>query len=175
MAVEDKLYQELIEKIKTYHPSNDFSMVEKAYQLAVDAHKDQKRKSGEPYIIHPLKVAYILAELELDQESIEAGLLHDTIEDTPYTYDDIKNMFGEEVAILVDGVTKLGKLSYSTKEEQQAENYRKMFMAMAKDIRVILIKLADRLHNMRTLNYMTEAKQREKSQETMDILCAVSP
>ncbi|MBS4961413.1 MAG: bifunctional (p)ppGpp synthetase/guanosine-3',5'-bis(diphosphate) 3'-pyrophosphohydrolase [Clostridiales bacterium] len=169
MAVEDKLYQELIEKIKTYHPSNDFSMVEKAYQLAVDAHKDQKRKSGEPYIIHPLKVAYILAELELDQESIEAGLLHDTIEDTPYTYDDIKNMFGEEVAILVDGVTKLGKLSYSTKEEQQAENYRKMFMAMAKDIRVILIKLADRLHNMRTLNYMTEAKQREKSQETMDI------
>ena len=169
MAVEDQLYQELVEKIKTYHPAKDFDMLEKAYNLAREAHKDQKRKSGEPYIIHPLKVAYILAELELDMESIVAGILHDTIEDTPYTYEDISRIFSEEIAVLVDGVTKLGKLSYSTKEEIQAENYRKMFLAMAKDIRVILIKLADRLHNIRTLNYMTPEKQREKAQETMDI------
>ena len=165
----DELYEQLVEKIKQYHPTDNFSMLKKAYDLAKEAHKDQKRKSGEPYIIHPLKVAIILAELELDMETIVAGILHDTIEDTPYTYDDIKNLFGEEVAVLVDGVTKLGKLSYTTKEEIQAENYRKMFLAMAKDIRVILIKLADRLHNMRTLNYMTEEKQREKAQETLDI------
>lgn len=169
MGIEEQLYQELIEKMKTYHPTKDFDMVEKAYRLAVDAHKDQKRKSGEPYIIHPLKVAYILAELELDRETIVAGILHDVIEDTIYSYEDISRMFSEEIAALVDGVTKLGKLSYSTKEEIQAENYRKMFLAMAKDIRVILIKLADRLHNMRTLNYMTPAKQKEKAQETLDI------
>ena len=167
--IDEQLYKELIDKIKTYHPSDDFSMVEKAYKLAVDAHKEQKRKSGEPYIIHPLKVAYILAELELDMETITAGILHDIIEDTPYTYEDITRLFSEEIAALVDGVTKLGKLSYTTKEEAQAENYRKMFLAMAKDIRVILIKLADRLHNMRTLNYMTPEKQREKAQETLDI------
>ena len=169
MSVEEELYKELIDKMNTYHPIKEFDMIDKAYHLAVEAHKEQKRKSGEPYIIHPLKVAYILAELELDKETITAGILHDTIEDTPYTYEDIANLFSEEVANLVDGVTKLGKLSYSTKEEMQAENYRKMFLAMAKDIRVILIKLADRLHNMRTLNYMTEAKQREKAQETLDI------
>ena len=167
--IDEQLYKELIDKIKTYHPSDDFSMVEKAYKLAVDAHKEQKRKSGEPYIIHPLKVAYILAELELDMETITAGILHDIIEDTPYTYEDITHLFSEEIAALVDGVTKLGKLSYTTKEEAQAENYRKMFLAMAKDIRVILIKLADRLHNMRTLNYMTPERQREKAQETLDI------
>lgn len=169
MTIAEQLYQELIEKIKMYHPSKDFEMVEKAFRLAEDAHKEQKRKSGEPYIIHPLKVAYILAELELDMESIVAGILHDMIEDTAYSYEDISNLFSEEIAVLVDGVTKLGKLSYSTKEEIQAENYRKMFLAMAKDIRVILIKLADRLHNMRTLNYMTPEKQREKAQETLDI------
>ena len=163
------LYDELVAKIKTYHPTSDFSLLEKAYLLSVDAHKEQRRRSGEPYIIHPLKVAYILAELELDMESIIAGILHDTIEDTPYTYEDIAGIFGEEIANLVDGVTKLGKIAYSTKEEMQAENYRKMFLAMAKDIRVILIKLADRLHNLRTLNYMTPEKQREKAQETMDI------
>jgi len=169
VSIEEELYKELIDKMNTYHPTKEFNMIDRAYHLAVEAHKEQKRKSGEPYIIHPLKVAYILAELELDKETITAGILHDTIEDTQYTYEDIANIFSEEVANLVDGVTKLGKLSYSTKEEMQAENYRKMFMAMAKDIRVILIKLADRLHNMRTLNYMTEAKQREKAQETLDI------
>jgi len=165
----DELYIQLVDRIKKYHPTDNFEKLDKAYEIAKEAHKEQKRKSGEPYIIHPLKVAYILADLELDMETIEAGLLHDTIEDTPYTYEDISRIFSEEVAILVDGVTKLGKLSYTTKEEIQAENYRKMFLAMAKDIRVILIKLADRLHNMRTLNYMTEAKQKEKAQETMDI------
>ncbi|WP_442871308.1 RelA/SpoT family protein [Anaerotignum sp.] len=169
MATADQLFQELLERIKQYHPSKDFSMLERAYALAADAHKEQKRKSGEPYVIHPLKVAYILAELELDMESIVAGILHDVIEDTNYSHDDIAKLFSEEVASLVDGVTKLGKLSYTTKEEIQAENYRKMFLAMAKDIRVILIKLADRLHNMRTLNYMTPEKQHEKAQETLDI------
>ncbi len=172
MFMEEDLYRKLKNRIQLYHPTRDFSMLENAYRLAVSAHQNQKRKSGEPYIIHPLHVAYILAELELDMESIVAGILHDTIEDTPYTYFDIERLFGEEVAILVDGVTKLGRLNYSvsaTKEEVQAENYRKMFMAMAKDIRVILIKLADRLHNMRTLNYMTAAKQHEKAQETLDI------
>ena len=160
----------VLEQAKTYIKNPEsIAVIERAFELAFQKHKDQLRKSGEPYIIHPLKVAYILAELELDKESITAGILHDTIEDTPYTYDDIANLFNVEVANLVDGVTKLGKLSYTTKEEMQAENYRKMFMAMAKDIRVILIKLADRLHNMRTLNYMTEAKQREKAQETIDI------
>ena len=166
---EQQLYLRLIEKIKSYHPSTDLQIVEKAYQLASNAHVGQVRKSGEPYIIHPLNVACILAELELDLETIVAGILHDVIEDTEYDYEDIARIFSDEIASLVDGVTKLGKFSYSTKEEIQAENYRKMFLAMAKDIRVILIKLADRLHNMRTLNYMTHEKQMEKAQETLDI------
>ena len=163
------LYDELVEKIKKYHPAKDFSMLEKAYKFALEAHKGQVRKSGEPYIVHPLKVAILLAELELDMESIIAGILHDIIEDTDYTYEDISEMFSPEIALIVDGVTKLGKISFSTKEEVQAENYRKMFIAMAKDIRVILIKLADRLHNMRTLGFMTPEKQKEKAQETLDI------
>ena len=172
MSIENDLYKELTDRIMLYHPTRDFSMLENAFNFACGAHKEQKRKSGEPYIIHPLKVAYILAELEMDMETIIAGMLHDTIEDTPYTYADIERYFGEEIATLVDGVTKLGRLSYSvsvSKEEIQAENFRKMFMAMAKDIRVLLIKLADRLHNMRTLNYMTVAKQNEKAKETLDI------
>lgn len=172
MSIENELYKELTDRILLYHPTRDFRKLENAFNFAAGAHKEQKRKSGEPYIIHPLKVAYILAELEMDMETIIAGLLHDTIEDTPYTYADIERYFGEEVATLVDGVTKLGRLSYSvsvSKEEIQAENFRKMFMAMAKDIRVLIIKLADRLHNMRTLNYMTEAKQHEKAKETLDI------
>ena len=169
------LYEKLINTIREYHPSTDLSMVEKAYKLARDAHKDQKRKSGEPYIIHPLCVAIILADLELDKETIVAGLLHDAVEDTWMTYEEVEKEFGSEVALLVDGVTKLGQLSYSAdKVEVQAENLRKMFLAMAKDIRVILIKLADRLHNMRTLQYMRPEKQQEKARETMDIYAPIA-
>lgn len=165
----EELYKQLIEKIKQYHPSSDFSMVEKAYELAKQAHGDQLRKSGEPYIIHPISVAIILAELELDMESIVAGILHDVVEDTVYSVEDIERMFSSDVSLLVDGVTKLEKIKYSSKEEMQADNYRKMFLAMAKDIRVILIKVADRLHNMRTLKFMRPEKQKEKAQETLDI------
>ena len=169
------LYEKLINTIREYHPSTDLSMVEKAYKLARDAHKDQKRKSGEPYIIHPLCVAIILAELELDKETIVAGILHDVVEDTTATLEDLSREFNDEVALLVDGVTKLGQLSYShDKMDLQAENLRKMFLAMAKDIRVILIKLADRLHNMRTLKYMTPEKQKEKARETMDIYAPIA-
>lgn len=169
------LYEKLINTIREYHPSTDLSMVEKAYKLARDAHKDQKRKSGEPYIIHPLCVAIILAELELDKETIVAGILHDVVEDTTATLEDLSREFNDEVALLVDGVTKLGQLSYShDKMDLQAENLRKMFLAMAKDIRVILIKLADRLHNMRTLQFMTPAKQKEKAKETMDIYAPIA-
>lgn len=165
----ETLYKELIDEINRYHPTKDLSMVERAYKLAREAHGEQKRKSGEPYIIHPLCVAKILAELELDIESIVAGLLHDVVEDTQYSREDIVEMFNPDVAHLVDGVTKLAKIEYSSKEELQAENYRKMFLSMAKDIRVILIKVADRLHNMRTLKFMTREKQKEKAQETLDI------
>ena len=165
----EQLYENLIKEINKYHPTNDLSMVDKAYNLARQAHGSQLRKSGEPYIIHPLSVAIILAELELDIESIVAGILHDVAEDTEYTIEDIAKMFNDDVALLVDGVTKLEKIEYVSKEELQAENYRKMFLSMAKDIRVILIKIADRLHNMRTLKFMREEKQKEKAQETIDI------
>lgn len=171
----DKIYQELISSVKKYHPSTDITLVDKAYKTAYEAHKDQKRKSGEPYIIHPLCVGVILAELELDKETIAAGLLHDVVEDTIMTVDELKAEFGEEVALIVDGVTKLGRLSYSAdKVEEQAENLRKMFLAMAKDIRVILVKLADRLHNMRTAKYWSPAKQKEKARETMDIYAPIA-
>lgn len=171
----DELYQELVKSVKKYHPSTDLTMIEKAYQVAKAAHKDQVRKSGEPYIIHPLCVGIILADLELDKESIAAGLLHDVVEDTPMTTEDVAREFGDEVALLVDGVTKLGQLNYSAdKVDEQAENLRKMFLAMAKDIRVILIKLADRLHNMRTLKYMRPEKQKEKARETMDIYAPIA-
>ena len=169
------LYEELIASVKKYHPSTDISMIQKAYEVAREAHKDQKRKSGEPYIIHPLCVAIILADLELDKETIVAGLLHDAVEDTWMTIEEVEKEFSAEVALLVDGVTKLGQLSYSAdKVELQAENLRKMFLAMAKDIRVILIKLADRLHNMRTLQYMRPEKQQEKARETMDIYAPIA-
>ncbi len=167
--MQDKEIQELINNIRKYAKDADISLVEKAYCFGKKAHKGQYRKSGEPYFIHPIAVANILSEMELDIETIIAGLLHDVVEDTEYTYEDIKREFGTEVADLVDGVTKLGKIKYQSKEETQAENLRKMFLAMAKDIRVILIKLADRLHNARTFKYLPPEKAKSKSIETLEI------
>ena len=169
------LYEKLIKMIRKYHPSDDISMIEKAYRIAYKAHDGQLRKSGEPYIIHPVCVCIILAELELDKETIVAGMLHDVVEDTVMTSEELAAEFGDEVALLVDGVTKLTQLDYvADKVEVQAENLRKMFLAMAKDIRVILIKLADRLHNMRTMQYQTPKKQKEKSRETLDIYAPIA-
>lgn len=163
------MVEKLLQKIKENCINVDIELVNKAYALASKAHHEQKRESGEPYIIHPIDVATILAELGMDTSTIVAGLLHDVIEDTEYTYEDIKKMFNEEVAYLVSGVTKITKMEYKSKEEQQADNFRKMLLAMSNDIRVIIIKLADRLHNMRTLKFMTKAKQKQKASETLDI------
>ena len=180
----EQLYDELIVRVRKYHPSTDISLIEKAYKIASDAHKGQARKSGEPYIIHPLCVAIILADLEMDKETIVAGLLHDVVEDTVMTDEEIREQFGKDVALLVDGVTKLDKLNFhgehanqdkdAEKLERQAENLRKMFLAMARDIRVILIKLADRLHNMRTLQHMRPEKQQEIARETLDIYSPIA-
>lgn len=171
----ETLYEKLIQEIHRYHPSADLTLVEKAYQTALKAHENQKRKSGEPYIIHPLNVALILAELELDKESIIAGLLHDVIEDTIMTHDDVEREFGKEIADLVEGVTKVTRIDWGMdREEMQAENLRKMFIAMAKDIRVILVKLADRLHNMRTYQFWDEETQKRKAKETMEIFSPVA-
>ena len=164
----------LIQKIKENCTNVDLNVVNKAFNLAFEAHKEQKRESGEPYIIHPIDVSTILAELGMDTSTIVAGLLHDVIEDTDYTYDDIKNIFNEEIANLVSGVTKITKMEYKSKEEQQADNFRKMLLAMSNDIRVIIIKLADRLHNMRTLKYMPKQKQKRISKETLDIYAPIA-
>jgi len=165
----DKEILELVDKIRKYAPNADVSLVEKAYYFGKKAHEGQFRRSGEPYFIHPIAVASILSDMELDIETIVAGLLHDVVEDTEYTYEDIEKEFGKDVANLVDGVTKLGKIKYQSKEETQSENLRKMFLAMAKDIRVILIKLADRLHNARTFKYLPPEKAKSKSIETLEI------
>ena len=181
----EDLYEDLIASIRKYHPSGDISLIEKAYKVAYNAHKGQVRKSGEAYIIHPLCVAIILAELELDKETIAAGLLHDVLEDTVMTDDQMKEEFGEEVLLLVDGVTKLQHLHLTDRAkdpkeknaerlEMQAENLRKMFLAMAKDIRVIMIKLADRLHNMRTLKYQSMEAQQRIARETQEIYCPIA-
>ncbi|MBE6028576.1 MAG: bifunctional (p)ppGpp synthetase/guanosine-3',5'-bis(diphosphate) 3'-pyrophosphohydrolase [Clostridiales bacterium] len=161
--------REFLSKIEEYNPNYDMDLIARAYDVADEMHRNQLRKSGEEYIIHPVAVAEILADLGMDQETIAAGLLHDVIEDTPYSLEDMEKEFGEEVAELVDGVTKLSALKFESKEERQAENLRKMFLAMSKDIRVLIIKLADRLHNLRTINYMTHEKIIEKCQETLDI------
>ena len=166
--MQDKELQELIEKIQNY-TREDISLLEKAYYFAKEAHEGQFRKSGEPYFIHPVAIANILSDMELDVETIIGGLLHDVVEDTEYTYEDINREFGKNIAELVDGVTKLGQIKYQSKEETQAENLRKMFLAMAKDIRVILIKLADRLHNARTFKYLPPEKAKAKSIETLEI------
>ena len=168
------MLENLISKIKTSGNNADVDIIKKAYNLAFEAHKDQKRESGEPYIIHPVSVAIILTEMGMDTNTIVAGLLHDVIEDTDYTYDDIAKIFNKEIANLVDGVTKINKIRYKTKEEQQADNVRKMLLAMAQDIRVIIIKLADRLHNMRTLKFMSPEKQKQKAQETLDIYAPIA-
>ena len=161
--------QQFLDDILNINPNYDVDLINKAYSIAEDMHNGQLRKSGEPYIIHPVEVARILAELGMDDETLVAGLLHDVIEDTPYTKEQLKAEFGEEVLLLVDGVTKLGSIVFENKEEKQAENLRKMFLAMSKDIRVLIIKLADRLHNLRTINYMTEEKIKEKCRETLEI------
>ncbi|WP_108831396.1 RelA/SpoT family protein [Aedoeadaptatus coli] len=163
------MIEQLIEKILSYNPEADVDKVREAYDYAEKHHEGQKRNSGEDYIVHPFNVALILAEMNMDVPTIIAGLLHDTIEDTEVTYEDVKERFGEEVAILVEGVTKLKMLSYQTKQEKQAENIRKMVLAMAKDIRVVIVKFADRLHNMRTLEYMTPEKKHDKALETIEI------
>lgn len=163
------MLEKLISKVEQNNPMADLQMLIKAYRFSESAHEGQYRNSGEKYFIHPEKVALILAELNMDTPTIIAGLLHDVIEDTNISYDGIKEEFGEEIAELIDGVTKLKKLQYKTKQENQAENLRKMVLAMAKDIRVIIVKLADRLHNMRTLEYMTDEKKKEKALETLEI------
>ena len=169
METAEARYQSLLRTIARHAPSTDIALVDKAYRFADAKHKQQLRKSGEPYIIHPLAVAEIVVEIGLDTDAILASLLHDCLEDTDASYDEIVKLFGPTVAELVEGVTKLTRVNFSTTEEQQMENLRKMFMAMSKDIRVILIKIADRLHNMRTLEYQTPAKQISKSTETMEI------
>ena len=171
----DQLFDMLIARIRKYHPSTDVTMIEKAYHIAANKHGIQCRKSGEPYIVHPLWVAIILADLEMDKETIAAGLLHDVVEDTIMTLEQLTKEFGSEVSFLVDGVTKLTQLNWDKdKVEIQADNLRKMFLAMAKDIRVIIIKLADRLHNMRTGQYWKPEKQKEKARETMEIYAPIA-
>lgn len=170
----DVEFKHLIDTIHTYLPQAKCDDVTKAYNLAEEAHKDQRRVSGEPYILHPLAVAQILADMKIDTTTITASLLHDVVEDTSYTLEDIKKMFGKEVAFLVDGVTKLSRLNYRTKEDQQLNSMRKMFLAMAKDVRVVVIKLADRLHNMRTLRYMRSDKQKRIAQETLEIFAPLA-
>lgn len=170
----DPQLQQILEKVASYDPDANLELINKAYQYASKAHQNQKRISGEPYISHPAEVALILADIEMDVASICAALLHDVVEDTIVTYQDVVKAFGEEIALLVEGVTKLSRINFKTKQDAQAENLRKMFLAMAKDIRVILIKLADRLHNMRTLDYQSEIKQKEIATETQEIFAPLA-
>ena len=161
--------EQYIEDLKTMNERYDDPMIIKAFEIANRLHNGQMRKSGEPYIIHPIAVSKILASFGMDNETVVAGLLHDVVEDTEYTREELVEDFNEEIALLVDGVTKLGNIKYDSKEELQAENFRKMFLAMSKDIRVLIIKLADRLHNMRAMEFMPPHKRKEKSAETLEI------
>src|SRR5438552_2108782 len=160
---------DIVERVRSYHPAADVEIVSRAYDYSVRAHEGQKRKSGDPYFVHPASVAGIITELRLDTASVCAGLLHDVVEDTLRTLDDVEKEFGEEVAFLVDGVTKLSKINFTSKEDRQAENFRKMVVAMAKDLRVLLVKICDRLDNMRTLEHMNGESQERIARETMEI------
>ena len=174
MMMKESKINDLVAKVQAYYPAADGELIRKAYDFTARVHQGQMRLSGEPYLIHPVAVADVIAELKLDVPSIVGALLHDTVEDTLVTLDEIKNLFGKEIAALVDGVTKLGKPNFSTHEEKQAENFRKMLLAMGKDVRVILIKLAARVHNMRTLDYLPRQKQIVTAQETLDIYAPLS-
>ena len=174
LADVNEKFNALEASVRTYNQNADFEKMRHAFEYARDKHIHQRRKDGSPYITHPLSVAQIVADMHLDSESIMAALLHDCIEDTDATHEEIAKLFSPAVAELVEGVTKLTRVQYISKEEEQMENLRKMLMAMSKDIRVILIKLADRLHNMRTLKYMPPHKQKEKARETMDIYAPIA-
>src|SRR6266446_6882213 len=167
-------FEDILDKVESYKPDFDEELLNKAYIFSAREHRGQVRDSGEPYLVHPLNVAYLLAEMRLDETSIAVGLLHDVIEDTLTTKETIQEMFGEDVAELVDGVTKISRYAYVSKEEQQAETFRKMLLAMVSDLRVVLVKLADRLHNMRTLQWLPEGKQLEIARETMDIYAPIA-
>ena len=174
MEEPSKTYADLVRLIMSSDKEYDLALIEKGYHFADDAHGPQIRRSGEPYIIHPIAVACKLVEFGMDTQSVVAGLLHDVIEDTQYTYDDVAKAFGKEIANLTDGVTKLGKIPFSSREEQQAENLRKMLMAMSEDIRVIIIKFADRMHNLATLEYVSPQKQRDKALECLEVYAPIA-
>src|SRR4249919_2810828 len=167
-------FEDLLEKVRTSNPDADLELLRKAYVFSAYEHKGQVRRSGEPYLVHPLEVADILADLRLDVVAIAAGLLHDIVEDTPNSIDKVRDLFGEQVAHVVEGVTKLSALQFASSEERQAESFRKMLLAMVDDIRVILVKLADRLHNMRTLHHLPEDRRIKISQETIDIYAPIA-
>ncbi len=167
-------FEEILEKVEAYNPGSDQDLLRRAYVFSAREHKGQVRRSGEPYLVHPLNVAAILADLKADDISIVVGLLHDVLEDTLTTREAIAQQFGAEVAELVDGLTKIGKFSYVSREEEQAETFRKMILAMVSDLRVVMVKLADRLHNMRTLGFLPESRRREIARETLDIYAPIA-
>src|SRR5690242_20306104 len=167
-------FEDLLEKVRTYSPDADVELLRRAYVFSAFEHRGQVRHSGEPYLIHPLAVADFLADMKLDAVAIAAGLLHDVVEDTLTTIERIQELFGPEVAHVVEGVTKISAIPFSSSEERQAENFRKMLLAMVDDIRVILVKLADRLHNMRTLNHLPEERRLKIAQETLDIYAPIA-
>jgi len=170
----DSMFADLVGKIKSYNKNIDEKLLNKAYETAKKYHKDQLRKSGEPFVIHPLQVAIILAEIELDQTSIVAAILHDVVEDTEYNLEKVTAEFGNSIARIINGVTKLDKLVFITKEEQQVSNIRKMIIAMSEDVRIILVKLADRLHNMRTLSSLDKDKRKKISNETLEVYAPIA-